>query len=161
MNLIRPTQADFREAPWRDAFLYAVEDYLHRSQEEISLQEEFIILRRALEGAPELLLLVALDEADHLLGWALARYHDQGTVVSGTMVFLWQVWINPLRARLSQMYREVFPIIQVWAQSKGASRFMVMTARTERAYDRIMERMGFKPYARWYSREVAKDGVTV
>lgn len=153
MKVFAPTFEEWLRAPWRDSLLTAMEDYLDRSGEEISLQEELAALHYALFGTPGMLLLVGTtDDGAQLLGFSLSRI-AQGTEQTGPLAQLWQAYCVPGRALLIDLWKQAEPLIVAWARSQGASRIVAISRRI-RGAARSYARLGLEPYALVMQREI-------
>jgi hypothetical protein len=141
-------QAEFRQA---------VDEYLRRSGEEISEEEEWGMLRAAMLGQHGLLLLAAVDAGPppQLLGYCLANLLP-GTQTTGPILNVWQTYVWPGRARLRELSGRALPLLDAFARGAGVARMTIHTRRLSDAYARVLRGLGFLPYARIYQREVPR-----
>jgi len=152
------TFLDFNKASWRGELGTAVEDYLRRSREEITLEEEWYLLNLAMLGKGDVLLIVALDEAEqHVQGFCVLRAM-QGTQATGNIVNVWQSYVWPGRAKLADLFTDTYPLMLDFARQYGAKRFTMQTRRMSEGYRRVLERLGFTPYMLTYTKGVGEDG---
>lgn len=140
---------EWNRAPWRADLDAAVADYLRRSGEEITEQEEWEVLNLAMLGRGDLLLLAAVEDDETLLGYCLLRLLP-GTKASGPFVQVWQVYVVPGRAKLYDLFKLAWPQIEAWARAAGASRLSMVTRRMSVAYGKLLASLGFRPYALMY-----------
>jgi len=143
-----------RGGPWRDELADAFERYLRKSGEEMTLAEQWQLVNLAMLGREDLLFLVATESDETLLGFAICRLLP-GTLASGRIVQVWQVYVVPGRAKLAELFELAWPQIEAYAKANGAARCSMMTRRMTAAYDRLLRSLGFEPYALHYSRGVA------
>ncbi|MDR7399678.1 MAG: hypothetical protein QN144_10275 [Armatimonadota bacterium] len=142
------------KGPDLDAVMSTAEDYLRRSREELSLEEEQVVLEEAAGGhRPDLLLLGAFDEAGQLLGWCLLMARG-GTQVTGVEVLIWQLYVVPGRGRLKDLLDQGLPAVMAFARGAGASRVVMVTRRLSAPYMSMLRRAGFSPYAIVMHKEV-------
>lgn len=153
----KPVVVDFlnwTNAVWQDELNTAVQDYLRRSREEITPEEEWRLLNEAMLGRTDLLFFVMLDDAEeHVLGFAVLNLLP-GTKSTGPMVNVWQSYVRPGRARLGDLFVDAYALIGEWALARGAKRLCMTTRRAGKGYARILNSLGFTPYATTYMRGV-------
>jgi hypothetical protein len=157
--IVRVTWEEWNAAPdaLRDEFAFAVRDYLRRSGEEISEQEEWGMLSRVMLGDPSLLLLVALGPGLSLQGFALARLLP-GTSVTGPELQVWQAYVWPGRAKLLDLVGEAMPLLEAYARGAGARRMIMVSRRSSPGYVRLLQRVGFEPWGIILTRSIPKGG---
>jgi len=132
-------------------------DYLRRSGEELTEEEELALVQSATsEGRHDLWALGAF-RGDQLVAWAIVTGHA-GTAATGPTVVVWQVYVWPGRARLRDLVARAMPIIESYAQGLGASRITMHTRRLSSAYAAMMRRLGWSPYAVTWTKEVVAGG---
>ena len=145
VRLYRVVAELYIDAPWKDQFDEAVADYLRRSREEITEQEEWTFLHAAMQEKdnPGLMLAVAVsDDDEQLLGFALFR-DLPGIPSVGRILQIWQVYAWPGRARLVDIFKKAEPWIEVLAKQFGFTRAQVYTRRITPAYQKLLARLGF------------------
>lgn len=158
MKVLRVSFVEWNAAPWRDELAAAVEDYLRRSREEMSVQEEWLLLNKAMLGQQDLLFLVGVggDDDDHFLGFCLCRALP-GTQPTGNVCQIWQVYSVPGRMKLPDLFKEAWGTIRSWAHSFDAVRFNFWTRRMGKGYKKMLREIGFEPYALMYQKIDEKD----
>lgn len=141
-------------APWRPQLDAAIKDYLEKSLEEISLQEEWGLIAQAMLGMNGLLALLALDEqGENVLGFLVA-HNTAGTQVTGNVCVVWQVYVVPGKAKLQELFPLGWPQLEAFAKAGNASRYTLYTRRMEEWYDKLLQKLGFSLYMKVYSRSV-------
>jgi len=156
MKVLRVSFLEWNSATWRDELADAVDDYLLRSREEMSVQEEWLLLNKAMLGQQDLLFLVGLDDQDHLLGFCLCRALP-GTERTGNVCQIWQVYSVPGREKLADLFKAAWSIIRSWAHSFDAVRFNFWTRRMGKGYKKMLREIGFEPYALMYQKVDEKE----
>lgn len=142
----------WNHAPWKDAFDASVKQYLAKSGEEITEKELWTVFASAMLGQADLLLLAALDQ-DTLFGWCLCRV-QAGTAITGPLIYLWQVWVDPRRAKVTDLWRLAQIPIKAWARNWQSNRLVMLTSRLGPGYKKILSEMGFEPYAVIYQQRI-------
>jgi hypothetical protein len=153
--LIAIATREFAERYWPD-FVASAQDYLRRSGEELTLDEELELLHAAAVGdRPDLWMLVAVQH-DQLVAWAVV-VGRRGTAATGPEVVVWQVYVWPGRARLRDLVERAMPIIEQYARGCGARRLTIHTRRLTRAYVALLRRLGWRPHSLTWIKEVPQD----